>query len=159
MRRMTLPLTLFAAVACQPAATPLTDEDVAAIRSLGTTYAEAILNGDLAATTAVYAEDAVELPPNMPAIVGKEAITANYALGFETGMTVAQFSLTSVSIDGVGGLAYDHSTWTWTGTPPGATEPVTETGKALVIARRQEDGSWLWTLSMWNSDNPPAEPQ
>jgi uncharacterized protein (TIGR02246 family) len=159
MRRMILPWMLLIAVGCQPGATTLTDEDIAAIRSLGTSYAEANLAKDADAVAAVYATDAIEMPPNRPAIVGVEAIRASYQSAFESGMESTEFTVTSVAIDGMNGLAFDRGTWSWTGTPPGMSEPVTETGKYLTIARRQEDGSWLWTADIWNSDTPIPEPQ
>jgi hypothetical protein len=37
------------------------------------------------------------------------------------------------------------------------TAPVSETGKHIVIARRQADGSWLWTDVIYNSDAPIPE--
>ena len=90
---------------------------------------------------------------------GREAIQASYAQAFEMGMTVAEFTMTPVSIDGVDGLVYDHSTWLWTGTFPGSTDTVTERGKSLAIARRQDDGSWRWIAATWNSDAPPPGQQ
>ncbi len=154
MRHMILPFVLFGAVACQPSAAPLTDEDVTAIRSLGASYAQAVLAGDMDAVVALYAEDAVEMPPNMAARSGKEAIRAAYVSEAGSGPMAGEFALTSVEIDGSGDLAFDRGTFSWTGTPPGMTEPMTETGKYLCIVRRQEGGSWLWSSVIWNSDNP-----
>jgi hypothetical protein len=36
-------------------------------------------------------------------------------------------------------------------------EPMTDSGKYMAIARRQEDGAWLWTAVIWNSDLPLPE--
>jgi ketosteroid isomerase-like protein len=74
-------------------------------------------------------------------------------------MESSEFTVTSAAIDGMNGLAFDRGTWSWTGTPPGMSEPITETGKYLTIARRQEDGRWLWTADIWNSDTPIPEPE
>ena len=158
MRRTMLPLIALAAAACQPAALPLSDEDIAAIRSLGTTYAQANLAMDADAVAALYVEDAIEMPPNLPARMGRDEIREAYASWFAAGVASTEFTLTSVHIDGVDGLAYDRGTWTWTGVPPGATESITETGKHLMIARRQDDGSWRWTAGIWNSDMPLPAP-
>ena len=159
MRTLLAVPLLLVAVACQPGAAPLSDQDVAAIRSLDESYAQAVLAMDADAVAALYAEDAIEMPPNEPATVGKEAIRERYAGAFQLGMASSEFTITSADIDGMDGLAYDRGTWTWTGTPPGMTEPVTETGKQVVIARRQEDGSWLWTAVIWNSDLPLPQPE
>lgn len=160
MRRLflaTLALSLLAA--CQPGVAPLSDEDVAAIRALGQSYAQTNLSKDADAVAALYAFDAVEMPPNAPARVGNAAIRDAYAEFFGLGVEASDFTLTAVEIGGLGDLAYDRGTWTWTGTPPGMTEPITDTGKYLGIARRQEDGTWLWTQMAWNSDLPIQQPE
>ena len=159
MRRMILPLMLLVAAASQPAAAQLSDEDVAAIKSLGTSYTQAELAKDVDAMAALLADDAILMPPNEPAIVGKEAIKARAASAFELGMEASEFTITSVEIDGVDGLAFDRGTWSWTGVPPGMTEPMTDTGKYVHILRRQEDGSWLIAVDIWNSDTPLPEPE
>lgn len=134
-------------------------EDVAAIRSLGTSEAQANLAKDADAVAALFADDAIDMPPNMPATVGKEAIRASYASEFELGGETTELTITSVEIDGMDGLAFDRGTYSWTGIPPGMTEPITDTGKYFGIARQQEDGSWLWTATIWNSDIPLPQPE
>lgn len=153
MRRITsLVLFLGAPVlACQPAAGPLSEADVAALRGMGATYAQAVLAQDAAAVAVLYADDAVEMPPNVPARVGRAAIRAAYE---SPPVPSSSFALTAVQIDGRGDLAYDRGTWTWTGVIPGQAQSVADHGKYLAIARRQADGSWLWTAVIWNSDTP-----
>lgn len=159
MHRLMLPLILLAAAACQPAAAPLSDADVAAVRSLGQSYAQAYLTKDPAAAAALFAEDGVEMPPNMPNVVGRDAIRAGWAAGFDAGVEASAFTLTSAATDGVGGLAYDRGSYVWTGTVPGMPEPMTDSGTYVSIARRQEDGSWLYAAVMWKSDLPLPQPE
>ncbi|UCG87442.1 MAG: DUF4440 domain-containing protein [Gemmatimonadota bacterium] len=157
MRRLaTAVLAVPFLAACQPAAAPLSDEDVAALRDLGTAYTEAVLAGDADAVAALYTENAIEMPPDMPSREGRAAIRAAYAA--EGGVPQA-FTVTSVEIDGLGGLAFDRGTWSWTGVVAAEGEPVTLTGKYLMVVRQQQDGSWLWTTGIWNSDAPMPEPQ
>ena len=155
MGRMMLPLLLWV-VACQPAATPLSDDDVAAIRTLGPRYSEAALARDVDAAVALYTDDAVIMPADAPAVVGKEAIRGFIAAAFASEAVTTEFVFTSLEIDGAGDLAFDRGTWRWTGTVPGAAEPVTEVGKYVIIVRRQADRSWLTAVDTWNSDAPPA---
>ncbi len=137
--------------ACEPEDGPLSPEDAAAVRQLGLDYAQAVLAADVDAVLAVYTEGAVEMPPNLPTRVGLAAIRAAY----EGELAVAQaFTVTSDEIEGRGDLAYDRGTWSWTGVMQGMTEPITETGKYIAIAREQEHDSWLWQAVMWNSDTP-----
>jgi ketosteroid isomerase-like protein len=132
MRCIILPLILLVAVACQPGVGPLTDEDVAALRDLGQTYVRGFSANDAGTVAAVYAEGAVEMPPNIPARDGVDAIRAAYASYFEAGAETVEFTIRE----------------------GGRTEPVTQTGKYLSIARRQEDGSWRYAAMIWNSDQP-----
>ncbi|MDH3369222.1 MAG: DUF4440 domain-containing protein, partial [Gemmatimonadota bacterium] len=108
---------------------------------------------------AVYAERATEMPPNMLARDGVDAIRAAYASYFHAGAGTVAFTMTAAEIGGIGGLAFDRGTWSWTGRQGAGTEPVTQTGKYLAIARRQEDGSWRYTAMIWNSDTSLPEPE
>jgi hypothetical protein len=40
--------------------------------------------------------------------------------------------------------------------PPGAANPIRDRGKYIEIRRRQEDGSWLISRDIFNSNQPPA---
>ncbi len=144
-----LALTL-PALACRPAPRPLSDADAAAVKRLGTLYAQAYLANNADGVAAVYATDAVEMPPNAPARVGRTAIRAGYA----TAMESSAFTLASARIDGRDDLAYDRGTWSWTGKVPGSTQTASVVGKYVAIARRQTDGTWLWTEVIWNNDEP-----
>ena len=136
---------------CPADAGPLSDEDLAAVRALAQSYREAVLASNDEAVAALYAEDATEMPPHSPVHQGRAAILSAYEA---PGATVSAFTMTSVETDGVDGFAYDRGTWTWTGAVEGLKEPVTDTGKYLCIARKQGDGSWLWTVATWNSNLP-----
>jgi ketosteroid isomerase-like protein len=136
-------------------ATPIGPADIDAIDSIRTAYQNAIQAGDGAAVLALYADGAVEMPPNMPIRNGKSAIEE--AAAAEPQPTT--FSLTPVETDGVGDLAYDRGTYSASVMIEGMEQPVNDTGKYFVLLRKQGDGSWLITTSIWNSDLPvPAEP-
>jgi uncharacterized protein (TIGR02246 family) len=159
MSRLTLSVLSLAFLAgCQPGIGPLTNEDKAALRSLEAAYAQAELAGDANGIAECYADNGIEML-NMTAAVGKDSIRERHAEAFQNGMDASEFTITAVEIDGLNGLAYVRGTWSWTGTVPPATEPITDGGKYLSIARRQEDGSWLWTAVIWNSDTPPPQPE
>ena len=138
--------------ACQPGVAPLTDEDIAALNALRAAYIEGAQAGDVDAQAAVFAEDALWLGPDAPAIEGRAAIRA--ASEPVPGMTVQDFTITSLEIDGYGEVAFDRGTWSQTAVAEGMAEPVTMTGKYVLIVRKQEDGSWLWAVDIWNTDAP-----
>ncbi len=158
--RTTLLAVLAAAVAsaaCQPQAQEpvgLSEEDVAAIRGVAESYAEAMLANDYAAVAAHYAEDAVLMSPNAPLVEGRAAIQA----GLEALRgSVTEYSNTPVEIEGRGDLAYARGTLSLAQAVEGMAEPVRDTAKYLVILRKQPDGSWLLTQVCWNSDLPLPE--
>jgi ketosteroid isomerase-like protein len=105
----------------------------------------------------MFAEDAVWWVPDAPAIEGRAAIRA--ATEPDPGIAVQEFTVTSLEIDGYGDLAFDRGAFTYTVVSEGAEEPITFIGKYVVIARKQEDGAWLWTLNIWNTDAPMPRPE
>ena len=140
---------------CYPAAAPLSDEDVAAITALGQQYGEALLAGDAAGVGAVYAEDAIEMPPALVATEGRAGIEARYTAG-DVPLPTA-FTITPTEIVGFGDIAYDMGTWSATGEMEGM-EPMQVAGKYICIVEKQADGSWLWTRAIWNYDMPMPMP-
>jgi ketosteroid isomerase-like protein len=145
-----------ASSACQPPAQeagPLSEEDVAAIQAFYESYAQAIRAGEWAGAAAFYTQDAVFMPPNEPAVQGRAAIEAWSGAS----PPITEFSLPIGEIDGRGDLAFVRGTLLITILPEGAPEPIQDTGKYLVILRRQPDGTWLAALDIFNSDLPLPE--
>jgi uncharacterized protein (TIGR02246 family) len=132
------------------------DADRAAIRAAVDSFTTAIRNEDYAAAASYYAEDAVFMPPNAPAVEGRAGIQKNLE-GFGR---VTAFSQPIVEIDGVGDLAYSRLNFDLSLTPPGTTTPMSDKGKVLIVLRKQADGKWRTTKGMFNSDMPiPGSPQ
>lgn len=160
MQRLALAvLSLTLATACVPGPATLSDEDVASISGIASSYVEAYMAKDLDAVVASYTDDAVEMPPDSPENVGMMAINDFYDRAFEIYDDMGQLTLTSQEIEGMDGLAYDRGTWSWTGVMPEMTDTTTVIGKYLVIARRQESGVWLWTRMIWNEDQESPQPE
>ncbi len=139
-----------AVLACQPVPAKLSDADIAAIRAATASFVENGLARRDSANAALYAEDAVLMPPNQPAVEGRAAIRA-WLAGFPP---MAAFSLTPIEIDGHGDLAYVRGTYTLTIAASGKTPAMPDHGKYVDVRRRQADGSWLITADMFNSDVP-----
>lgn len=154
MWRSLWPATLVVALvaACQPAAGPLTSEDLSAINDLRDRWAAAARADDVAAAAALYTEDAVEMPPYEPRVEGRPAIQARLERAFPA---VTALTLRGVETEGRNGLAYDRGTYSITVRVEGQPEPVTETGKFITILSRQPDGAWRIHRLIWNSDAPP----
>lgn len=127
----------------------LTEADRAAIATVRATAEAAANSANRDGWIAAYAEDAVLLGPNAPAVVGKTAI----AEGVKAFPPLSNVKFTHVSVDGAGGWAYVQGTYEMTITPPGAA-PVTDKGKYLEIWRKHADGSWKVHRDMHSSDLP-----
>jgi len=134
----------------------LIDEDVAANEAITDAYVQAVRTEDWMAVAALYTEDAVLMPPNQPIVQGREAILT----WLEAFPTLTEFNLIAKEIDGCGDLAFVVGIVSMTTAPEGAPEPIQDTGKFIEIRRKQEDGSWLIAVDMFNSDLPlPPSPE
>ena len=98
----------------------------------------------------VYADDARGMPPNMPADVGRAAILKSLQ-GMAGMKATISFATTNVAVNGP--LAVETGTYSFTGTPPGAPGPVTDTGKYMAHWHKMGD-SWMIVENIWNSDMP-----
>ncbi len=98
-----------------------------------------------------WTDDAVVLPPAVPAIVGKTALR-QYV---ESSLHIPGFQMTWSSADVVvspdGNLAYMFSKNAVTvNGQDGA--PVTMKGRAVTIWRREPDGGWRCAVDIWNAE-------
>jgi uncharacterized protein (TIGR02246 family) len=103
--------------------------------------------GDLDRIASLYAEDAVLLPPDRPAVRGRAAIREGYRQGFEE--FALQLALESEQRGAGEDFAFDRGTtrgrYVWRdGRAP---TPFTDT--YLMILRR-EAGEWRVAILMWN---------
>lgn len=138
--------------ACAPAAPAgLSDADRAAIQASSDSFAAQLVAGNVEALARLYTADAVMMPPNIPAIVGHDAVKT-FIGGFPK---VAAFSHVTVRVEGRGDLAYVHGNFrmTFADTAMGGDE-----GKYIEIRRRQADGSWPMEVDMWSSNKPAPMP-
>lgn len=147
---LTMALT---SAACQPAG-PLTEEDIAAINSLGAALDEAALAGDWGALASLLTEDAVFMPPNTPAVEGRAAIQEWIE---STGLVMTEHTFEFTHVSGQGDLAYARATYTEAYTLGGVAPAIEDAGKVLGILHKQPDDSWLIAAWCWNSDLPVPE--
>ena len=104
-------------------------------------------NRDWAACANCYTEDGVLLPPNAPMVRGRSNIEA-FIAQFPP---CRDFKVTLIEIDGVGDLAYVVAAYSITYSPEGA-EPFTDTGKELLVLKKQADGSWAYYAECFSTD-------
>ena len=128
--------------------------DEVAIRAQTTSWEKAYNGGDAKAVAALYAEDALLLPPGAPGVSGRTAIlaflTKDIAGSKSAGAVFVINPKTDVGVSG--NMGWESGTYKVT--VKGA---VVETGKFLSVSRKK-DGKWLYIRDTWNADAPPAPP-
>lgn len=154
--RRLLVSALFAALAaCQPAAPAgLSDADRASITRMDEDFTRMAIAADYATLVkSYYTDDASFMAPNMPAATGSAAIEAT----LRSFPPITSFTIRNEEIEGAGNLAYARGRYVITMTPPGGAA-VVDSGKSMVILRKQADGSWKVSRDMFNSDVPLPMP-
>jgi uncharacterized protein (TIGR02246 family) len=114
-------------------------------------YVAASNEGDAAALTALYTEDAVLLPPDHAPIHGREAIGEFWRQGTDSGLAVR-----TLRVEVEGSLGYLVGQYNL----PSTDEEPADSGKYVMCLRRQRDGSWKLSADIWNSsaeDEPEDE--
>ncbi len=150
---MGMAICLGFSVGCQRPA-GLSEADRTAIRQADENDMKLMNAKDWKGDSALYAEDAVLLPPNQAAVQGRASIQA----WMEAFPPFSNFQEQSLEIEGQGDLAYDRGTYSMTVTLPGAA-PIEDRGKYLTIWRKQADGSWMVHRGTFNSDLPLPAPE
>ena len=134
------------------AAAPAAGADEAAIRAQTTAWEKAYNGGDAKGLTALYADDALMMPPGVAGVSGKAAIlayiTKDIASSKAGGVVFVINPKTDVGVSG--DMGWESGTYKVT--VKGA---VVDTGKFLSVSRKK-DGKWLYIRDTWNSDAPPA---
>lgn len=146
--------SLLALLACAPAKPDL-EAEKAALLQTSRDWAASVATGDVDRMLSFWSDDAVVLPPDRPAVVGKEAIRA-----FVTGMlSIPGFTITwepehaTISPSGDIGYLIERNSASFTDST-GAR--VTQLGKAVTVWRKDAEGQWKCVVDTWN--NVPSHP-
>ncbi len=151
---------LLSIVACAPAAeeameeTTTTEADLEAISEVREQEIEALNSGNVEGFLAVLTEDVIAMPPNEPALIGKDAVESWTQSLLDQFAVQADYTASDIVV--AGDWAFEHFSGDWTLTPKAGGEPIAETLKGIHIYQRQADGSWKIAWDTWNSDNPVA---
>lgn len=139
-------LTIALVSGCGPAEplpdAPLSDAEARAIiDAMMSGWDAAVAAGDPGGNASVYTEDAIRMQPNMPALVGREAIqtwmqTEADTYTFEGSNEIVE--VRALSSDWI----FFRSEGSFVGTPKAGGEPVVFQEKWLSLAQRQPDGTW-----------------
>ncbi len=151
--RRAFPLLCIAVLAgvagCQQAA-PLSAADQAAVRASVDSFTQRVKRADWPGAVALYSADVHFMPPNQPAVEGRDALLT-WMKAFPP---LNSFALRVDEVSGEGSVAYVRGHYAMSFTPPGAKAPVADAGKFLEVHRRAADGTWPNVADMFNSDKP-----
>ncbi len=113
-------------------------------------FMEAFERGDAASVAALYAEDAVVLPPDAPMISGRAAIEE-----FWRGLMAAGargVNLVTLRLGGSGDVLHEVGRATFTIQPEGG-ETNTPAVKYVVVWERDPAGGLALAVDMWNGES------
>ena len=127
-------------------------DDVAAIKSSLEEFDAALNASNLDGLMSCFIEDAVRMPPNTPALVGKEAIRNMFQSRFEHYTTEVHNTAEEVKV--CGDWAFVRGTHTVTFALKVSGESIRDNGKSITIWQRQSNGSWKLYSGIYNSDLP-----
>ena len=122
--------------------------DKCALEAGAAAWMEAFTTKDLDAMTAFYSEDAVLLPPNAPAIFGRDAIRASIQEMFAAGLAI---ELEDLEIEVVGNLGYKAGRYR----TRGEGGSLVDRGKYIEIWSKLDNG-WVIHRDIWNSSVQPT---
>jgi uncharacterized protein (TIGR02246 family) len=111
---------------------------------------EAFERGDAATVAALYAEDAVALPPDAPMISGRAAIEEFWRGVMASG--VRGVNLETLRLAGSGDLLHEVGRATITIQPEGG-ETNTQTVKYVVVWERAPAGGLALAVDVWNGES------
>jgi uncharacterized protein (TIGR02246 family) len=134
------------------AGVPDESADLDAIRAVLEDVKQADMSGDIDGLLSYYTEDVVSMPPDLPALVGKDALRAYYEDAFSQ-ISIEKLEMTPEEIHVAGDWAFSRGKFEET-VVPSAGDPFDVVGKFLFILHREADGSWKVARLIGNMDAP-----
>lgn len=123
-----------------------------ALESANRRFVDAFKKGDKAGLLANYADDAVLMMPNEPAVRGHAALDAAFTATVAQ-MTLKEGGATTSDVMVVGDVAVETGTFAWTFALKDGSE-IKDQGKYVTVWAQQADGSWKILRDINNSDLP-----
>jgi ketosteroid isomerase-like protein len=150
-------MLVVAALGCQAAPPPdTTAEAKQAIDAGNAAFARLTAAGHADSIADFYHANAVILPPNMPAVHGRDSIRAFFAVLNTMSSPPPILTVRAESVWASGSMAVDVGRWhfAWPAAakrPPGM--PAADSGK-YIVRWVKDNGRWLMAQDIWNSDVP-----
>jgi ketosteroid isomerase-like protein len=121
-------------------------------------FVKRALNGDWDGVAELYHPAAIHMPPDQPAVEGREAIrhALSRTLGDEGGVRLEDFSVSIREAEGIGDLVYVRATYRLkiSVTVGDEGKSIEQQGPYINILRRDEEGHWRIYRQMYGRDHP-----
>ena len=138
--------------ASQPALRAQADpSSEAELREISREWDKHFNSGDAARLAALYAEDAVSMPPNSPTLKGRKALEEDFKAFLSA--NIARHETTVDQIVREGDIAIEVARYRMTQKPRAGGAEQVETGRH-VQTRRKIAGQWKIVVEIWNLDTP-----
>ena len=134
-------VVLIAGCSQAPAPTDTRKADEAAITAAGDALGQAAEAKDLEKCMSFYVDDPVLFVPGAPAVVGKDAVRKALQGFLAVGALKLETSGTIIDVASSGDLAFERGSYANTITDAKG-KTTTETGKLVLVWKKQGDGSW-----------------
>ena len=127
------------------------EADVQAIKGIIAEWNTAGNAGDIDRSLSHRAENEIQIPPNQPAIVGKEADRRLHQQWFDQFIFNEDDVVKDVRVSG--DLAVAHVIWSAIVTPKVGGEPVNSNGNAIIVLKKQSDDVWNCIYWIWSDES------
>ncbi|HEU4682596.1 MAG TPA: nuclear transport factor 2 family protein, partial [Gemmatimonadales bacterium] len=111
--------------------------------------------GDIDRWVALWTEDGIQMPPDEPAVVGKERIRARNQHVLD--QFTFDIGITNEESRTAGDWGFARGTYKATLTPKKGRKSIPINGKYMTILARQGDGSWKIHRDIFNSNVQPGK--
>lgn len=137
-------------------------EDRQEIPTIPERFVKRALDGDWDGVAELFHPDAIQMPPDQPAVEGREAIrdALSRTLGAEGGVRLEDISLSIREAEGSEELVYVRADYRIKMSVMVCGEEVSieQYGPYINILRRDEKGHWRIYRQVYNRDHPPYMP-
>lgn len=156
MKHRVLLAAMFALLASCTGAVVNPQVEGEALMQLSRDWSELVASGDLDAVLAVWAEDAVLMPPGMPALEGKMAIRSYVEAAAQLPGFQISWEPVRVHVSRSGDMAYmiERNVSTLNDS---LGHPVMTYGKVVTIWQKDSNGSWKNVIDIWNEAPAPSD--
>jgi ketosteroid isomerase-like protein len=155
--RTTFVVVILAVVSCLFFSCAQKQADLAGLKKTIVEYNAAskasMMGGDMDKPLSYYDTDGLEMPPNMEAAKGKDAIKAMLTKMMSSGAKMTSVDFTPTDIQAGGMVGYEIGTYAMTIDVP-KMGTVQDKGKYITLWNQKPDGSWKLRAEMWSSDTP-----